>query len=366
MQYIHQLDAWHNFIWDQARLSTQLAAVRHKQGLLLGKMRGLGFSLRDEAVLQTLTQDVLKSSEIEGQVLDQEQVRSSIARRLGIDIGALAPIDRNTEGVVEMKLDATQNFGKPLTDDRMFAWHGALFPTGRSGMNRIKVAQWRDETSGPMQVVSGPYGKQRVHFEAPEAKRLDHEMSLFLDWLESDGNIDLVLKAGIAHLCFLTIHPFEDGNGRIARAIADMVLARSENDPQRFYSMSAQIQAKRNAYYDMLEATQKGNLDIIPWLQWFLDCLDQAIDGAETTLSEVLKKAHFWEKHTNAQLNDRQRNMLGQLLDGFKGRLTTSKWAKITKCSQDTALRDISDLLKQGILEKNTNGGRSTSYSLIC
>jgi len=315
-------------------------------------------------VLATLTEDVIKSSEIEGEVLDKEQVRSSIARRLGMDMAALAPVDRDVEGVVEMMLDATQQYTAPLTKTRLFDWHAALFPTGRSGMTKIKVGAWRDDTSGPMQVVSGPIGRERVHYEAPEAKRLERETGAFLRWFNSGISVDPVLKAGVAHLWFVTIHPFDDGNGRIARAIADMALARSEQSPRRFYSMSAQIRAERNTYYDMLEVAQKGELDITGWLEWFLGCLDRAFEGAEAILAAVLSKARFWEMHAGEKFNDRQRKVVDRLLDGFEGKLTSSKWAALTKTSQDTALRDIDELAKRGILVKDAGGGRSTSYSL--
>jgi Fic family protein len=327
-------------------------------------MKALGFPLQTEAVLQTLTEDVLKSSEIEGEHLDRNQVRSSIARRLGMDIGGLIAADRHVEGVVEMMLDATQHYEKPLTSERLFSWHGALFPTGRSGMSKIKVGTWRDDKTGPMQVVSGAIGKERVHYEAPGAGRLRTEMKRFLDWFNKQDSSELVLKAGIAHLWFVTIHPFDDGNGRIARAIADMVLARSEQSAQRFYSMSAQIRQERKTYYDMLEATQKGTLDITDWLGWFLDCLGRAIENAESTLAGVLTKARFWDQFTGAGLNDRQRRIVNQLLNGFEGKLTSSKYAKLAKCSQDTALRDIEDLVRKGVLKRDAAGGRSTSYSL--
>ncbi len=327
-------------------------------------MEGLGFQLRAEAVLDTLTEDVLKSSEIEGEKLDRDQVRSSIARRLGLDIGGLAPVDRNVEGVVEMMLDATQRYSEPLTGRRLFAWHAALFPTGHSGISKIRVGAWRDDAKGPMQVVSGAIGKERVHYEAPAAGRLRDEMRKFLESFEKDDSTDLVLKSGVAHLWFVTIHPFDDGNGRIARAIADMVLARCERSPQRFYSMSAQIRQERKAYYEILEATQKGELDITRWLEWFLDCLGRAIDRAETILATVLNKARFWERFAKVEFNERQRNMINRLLNGFEGKLTSSKWAKLAKCSQDTALRDIEDLIKKKVLVKDAAGGRSTSYSL--
>jgi len=362
--YIHELQDWPGFIWNREQLADLLADVRHRQGKLIGHMEALGFHLRQEAVLQTLTADVLKSSEIEGEKLDAAQVRSSIARRLGMDIGALKPADRNVEGVVEMMLDATRNYAEPLTADRLFAWHASLFPTGRSGMSKIKVGAWRDDSSGPMEVVSGPIGKEHVHFAAPKATRLDGDMQTFLAWFNGNADIDPVLKAGLAHLWFVTIHPFEDGNGRIARAIADMALARSENSPQRFYSMSAQIRQERTAYYDILEQTQKGTMDVTPWMKWFLECLGRAIDGAQTTLSGVLNKAQFWESVSGKAINERQRQVLNRLLDGFEGKLTTSKYAKLANCSPDTALRDILALVSEGILVRNAEGGRSTSYAL--
>jgi Fic family protein len=365
MNYIHDLKAWPKFRWNDAKLPTSLATVRHQQGRLIGRMEGLGFQLRAEAVLQSLTEEVLKSSEIEGELLDREQVRSSIARRLGMDIGALTPTDRDVEGVVEMMLDATQKYDAPLTAERLFSWHAALFPTGRSGMSKIRVGGWRKDDRGPMQVISGPLGRERIHYQAPPAKKLDREMRGFLAWFNGSDTIDAVLRAAIAHLWFVTIHPFEDGNGRIARAIADMALARSEQSPRRFYSMSAQIRSERKAYYDILEATQKSDdLDITPWIEWFLGCLGRAFDGADSILGSVLKKARFWELHANHPINQRQRIVLNRLLNGFQGKLTSSKYAKLAKCSQDTASRDIDDLIKAGILTKDAGGGRSTSYSL--
>ena len=361
MASIHELKDWPAFRWDEAALAGPLAALRHRQGRLVGRMEALGFPLRTEAALETLTEEVVKSSAIEGEVLDSAQVRSSLARRLGMNIGALLPADRDVEGIVAMVLDATQNFGAPLTAERLFDWHAALFPTGRSGMSKIRVGAWR---SGPMQVISGPAGRERVHFEAPDATRLDHDMRIFLAWFNGKSPMDLVLKAAIAHLWFVTIHPFEDGNGRIARAIADLMFARSEMTAQRFYSMSAQIRHERKAYYDTLEATQRDDLDITDWLRWFLACLDRAFDRTETTLAAVFRKTRFWEAHNGEPLNDRQRETLNRLLDGFEGKLTTSKWAKLVKCSQDTALRDINDLLERGILVKEPAGGRSTSYVL--
>jgi Fic family protein len=363
-KYIHELPSWPKFEPDQRDLAKQLATVRHRQGRLIGRMEALGFPLREEAVLQTLTEDVLKSSEIEGEILDKDQVRSSIARRLGMDVAGLPSADRNVEGVVEMMLDATQKYKEELTKDRLFGWHASLLPSGRSAMRKIIVGAWRDEKSGPMRVVSGPYGRERVHYEAPVAGRLDAEMQAFLDWFNGADDTDPVLKAALAHLWFVTIHPFEDGNGRIARAIADMSLARSEESTQRFYSMSAQILLERNAYYDILESTQRGDLDIIPWMEWFLGCLDRAFDGAENTLAIVLKKADFWKTHSSASLNERQRDIINRLLDGFDGKLASSKWATIEKCSPDTALRDIADLIERGLLKKDEGGGRSTSYSL--
>lgn len=362
--YIHELEEWPTFRWSADRLAEPLAAVSRRQGLLIGHMAALGFQLRAEAVLATLTEDVLKSSEIEGEVLDKEQVRSSIARRLGMDIGALALADRHVEGVVEMMLDATQNYAAPLTTERLFGWHAALFPTGRSGLSKIVVGAWRDDSSGPMQVVSGPIGREKVHYEAPAAGLVADEMAAFLEWFESDAPIDPVLKAAIAHLWFVTIHPFDDGNGRIARAIADMALARSEKSPQRFYSMSAQIRQERKVYYDLLETTQKGDLEVTGWLEWFLACLGRAFDGAEATLSNVLAKARFWDAHAGAAFNERQRKMLNLLLEGFDGKLTNAKWATLAKTSPDTALRDLNDLVARGVLVKDPAGGRSTSYSL--
>jgi Fic family protein len=365
MDYIYQRKEWPKMTWDAERLAGPLANVRHRQGRLIGRMEGLGFSLRNEAVLQTLTEDVLKSNEIEGEKLDRDQVRSSIARRLGLDVGGLVAVDRHVEGVVEMMLDATGHYADPLTEERLFAWHAALFPTGRSGMTKIAVGRWRDVQSEPMQVVSGPIGREQVHYQAPEAQRVPGEMDAFLKWFNAPPAIDPVMSAGLAHLWYVTIHPFEDGNGRIARAIADMALARSENSPQRFYSMSAQIRLERNVYYDVLERTQQGGLDITPWLEWFLGCLDRAIEGAEQILAGIFRKARFWESHAKKPFNERQRMILNRLFDGFEGKLTSSKWAKLAKCSQDTASRDIDDLVKRGVLVKEPGGGRSTSYVLV-
>lgn len=362
--YIHDLEDWPLFRWDRERLGAPFADVRHRQGRLTGHMEALGFGLRQEAILQTLTSDVVKSSEIEGENLDAAQVRSSIARRLGMDIGGLVAADRHVEGVVEMMLDATRHYDRPLDEERLFAWHAALFPTGRSGMTKIAVGAWRDDSTGPMQVISGPMGRERVHFEAVPAPRLAAEMSTFLAWFNAKPETDEVLKAALAHLWFVTIHPFDDGNGRIARAIADMAFARSENSPQRFYSMSTQIRQERNAYYDILESTQKATLDVTPWMEWFVACLGRAIDGAQSMLAGVLAKARFWERLQGVPLNERQTVVLNRLLDGFEGKLTTSKYAALAKCSQDTALRDILQLVEQGILVRGPERGRSTSYGL--
>lgn len=365
--YIHELPEWPRLRVDQQRLATTLAAVRHKQGRLLGRMEALGFPLQQEAVLQTLTEDVVKSSDIEGEKLEASQVRSSVARHLGMDLGGMDAVDRQVEGVVEMMLDATRNYDQPLTAVRLFRWHSSLFLTGRSGMRNLRVGAWRDAGTGPMQVVSGPVGRERIHYEAPGAERVDREMTAFLRWFNEDGSgtdIDEVLKAGLAHLWFVTIHPFDDGNGRIARAISDLTLARSERSSQRFYSMSAQVRQERGVYYDILEHTQKGTLDVTPWMEWFLSCLGRAIDNAQITLAAVLHRARFWQSLRDVPVNDRQRLVLNRMLDGFEGKLTTSKWAKLTKTSADTALRDILDLVQRGILVRSPEGGRSTSYAL--
>ena len=357
---------WPRWSFDLEKLAEPLGRVRHHQGRFLGRMESLGFKLRDEAVLSTLTQDVLKTSEIEGEHLNAAQVRSSIARRLGIDSVALVPADRHVDGVVEMLLDATRNYAESLTAERLFSWHGALFPTGRSRLNRILTATWRDDAKGPMQVISGPYGHEKIHYVAPSAERVPQEMDRFLTWFNAENSgLDPVLKAGLAHFWFVTIHPFDDGNGRIARAIGDMALARSEQTAYRFYSLSAQIEAERRAYYEILERSQKGTMDVTPWLEWFLDCLSNALDRAELTMGSVLQKARFWEKHAFRALNERQIMLLNRLLDGFEGKLTTTKWAKIAKCSQDTAYRDILQLVEYRILQKGEAGGRGTNYELI-
>lgn len=364
--YIYQHRNWPDFKWNADSLAHPLSDVRYKQGRLTGRMQGLGFSMRSEAVLQTLTLDVIKSNEIEGEILNSDQVRSSIARRLGMDIAGLVHTDKQVEGVVEMLLDSTQNYEAALTKERLFDWHAALFPAGRSGMRQITVAGWRDNKAGPMQVVSGPMGREQVHFEAPDASVLDHEMQRFINWFNNSTApaFDPVLKAAIAHLWFVTIHPFDDGNGRIARTIADLQLARADGSSQRFYSMSVQIQKERNKYYEVLERTQKGDLDITDWLEWFIACIDRALTTSEGVLATVLKKARHWEMFAEKNINQRQRVMLNKLLNGFEGKLTTGKWAKITKSSQDTALRDIRDLIEQEILIKESAGGRSTAYIL--
>ncbi|MCF8245659.1 MAG: Fic family protein [Saprospiraceae bacterium] len=362
--YIHQQKAWPQFTWDSESLLPPLSSVRNLQGQLMGKMAALGFDLKQEAFLETVTLDVLKTAEIEGEFLQPEQVRSSVARHLGMDIGGLIPSDRNVDGVVEMMLDATRAYQQPLTFERLFDWHAALFPTGRSGMYKINVGQWRKDETGPMQVVSGAMGRERVHFQAPEAARLEAEMRLFTDWFNAEQTLDPVLKAGIAHLWFVTVHPFDDGNGRIARAITDLQLSKAENNPQRFYSMSAQIRLQRNEYYAVLEKTQTGTIDISHWLLWFLDCLAGALTATDATLERVLNKARFWEKHATTIFNKRQVLLLNKLLGQFEGKLTSSKWAKIAKCSPDTALRDIQDLMNKGVLEKEAAGGRSTGYGL--
>ena len=359
---IHQQDQWPDFSWDQGKLTVLLAEVRHLQGRLLGRMEALGFSLQKEASLQTLTQDVLNTSAIEGETFDREQVRSSVARRMGIDSDSSIPFDRHVDGIVEVMLDATGNYATPLSKDRLFDWHAALFPTGRSGMQRIAVGHWRSASSGAMQIVSGHFGRERIYYEAPDFDCLDSEMETFIRWFNGHLESDPVIGAALAHFWFVTIHPFEDGNGRIARALADMMLARSEKSPLRFYSMSAQIQRDRKAYYNVLEQCQKGSLDISLWVEWFLACLKRAIEAAEETLEAIFRKARFWEAHAGEPFNDRQRDIINRLLDGFSGKLTSSKWAKLEKCSQDTALRDINNLLGRQILTKEQAGGRSTSY----
>lgn len=368
-KYIWQADHWPDWHFDLAALAQPMAEVSRAQGLLLGRLADVGMALRDQASLAALTEDVVRTSEIEGETLSVASVRSSIARRLGVDIGALAPVDRHVEGVVDMVLDATTNHFAAVTRERLFGWHAALFPTGYSGLSPIRVGAWRDDAGGPMQVVSGPVGRQRVHFEAPPADRLEAETERFLAWLNRDAGEPALIKAGLGHLWFVTLHSFEDGNGRVARAIGDLLLARADGSPQRFYSVSAQIQRERSAYYDILERTQRGGMrqdimDVTEWLAWFLDVVRRAVQQAHATLDVVLAKARFWQRCAAVSLNERQVKLLNRLLDGFDGKLTSSKWAVIAKCSPDTALRDISDLLEKGVLRKTAAGGRSTSYEL--
>ncbi len=363
--WIYEHQNWPTFTWDTETLVSKLTNLRHRQGRLLGRMEGLGFEFQREASLSILTSDVVKSSAIEGEILNPEEVRSSIARRLGIDIAGLVSASRDVEGIVELMLDATQKFSQPLTKDRLFDWHSALFPTERSGMNRFTVGGWRTIDADPMQVVSGPIGREKVHFEAPSADRLEKEMDAFLDWFGNGHAIDPVLKAGIAHLWFVTIHPFEDGNGRIARAIGDMALAHADGTADRFYSLSSQIEAERRDYYDQLEKQQRSAPEISGWLEWFLDCLGRAILSAEKTLGNVLFKAKLWGWINQNPVNERQRLIINRMLeDDFKGHMNTSKYAKLTKSSNDTALRDIQDLKQRGIFIQNPGGGRSTSYKL--
>ena len=363
--YIWQERDWPNFTWDNVALSTLLSQANKEQGRLKGKLEAMGFETQGEALLQTLTQDVIQSSDIGGEKLSSTQVRSSIARRLGMDITGLVPADRNVEGVVAVVLDATQEYESPLTAERLFNWHGALFPTGRSGMHLIKVANWRDDGDWLMQVISEPIGRERVHYKAPPAQQIPEESAQFLKWFNQPKKIDPLLASGLAHLWFVTLHPFEDGNGRIARAIADMALAHGENSSQRSYSMSAQIRKECEDYYDTLEKTQKATLDITFWQEWFLGCLGRAIEDAHGNLDGALRKARFWERYARESLGERQIKVLTRVMDNFEGKLTSTKWAKIGKCSQDTAGRDINNLIERGVLKKDSGGGRSTSYSIV-
>ncbi len=362
--YIWQEGDWPGWRYDVAAVAAPLAAVHRAQGHLLGRMSEFGVAQRDEASVRTFTADVLKTSEIEGEQLNPDTVRSSVARRLGVDVGGLAPVDRDVEGVVEMVLDATRNYASPLSRERLWAWHAALFPTGRSGLHEIQVGSWRDDHAGPMQVVSGRYGKERVHYEAPPAARVDSEMETFLQWFNCGTGEDPVLRAGLAHLWCVTVHPFDDGNGRIARAVGDMALARAERSSERYYSLSAQVQRDRKTYYDLLERTQSGSMDVTAWLLWFLSCLSSALEQAESVLNEVVAKARFWQRWAGVSLNERQIKLLNRLLDGFEGTLSSGKWATIAKCSPDTALRDITALLELRVLKKSESGGRSTGYRL--
>lgn len=361
MKYLHEHDNWWEFRYDTERILSVLGCVRAKQGMLLGRMMSLGFDFQGETLLSALSVELTSSSEIEGESLDLAQVRSSIARRLGLPAAGMVGSSRYIEGVVEMLLDATQRYDHQLTSERLYGWHNVLFPSGMSGLYQIEVARYR---SGDMQVVSGPMGRERVHYQAPSPERVPCEMSRFIDWVNTESSVDPVLRAAIAHLWFITIHPFDDGNGRIARALTDMMLARSEQSGQRFYSMSAEIKQQRVAYYDVLERTQRGDGDITEWLVWFLQCLDSALDNTTSTLSHVMQKARYWEHFADVSVNERQRKLLNMLFDDFFGKLTSSKWAKIAKCSSDTALNDINDLLSKGMLVKSAEGGRSTSYFL--
>ncbi len=363
--YIWQRPDWPQWRFDAAALAAPLAQVHRAQGHLAGRMAELGLAQRDQATLQALTQEVITTSAIEGEALNLDAVRSSIARRLGVDIGALAPADRHVDGVVDMVLDATQQHAQPLTAERLFGWHAALFPTGYSGRVRIQVGAWRNDAAGSMQVVSGPVGREKVHFEAPPANALPAEIVAFLQWFNAAPAGDALIHAGLAHLWFVTLHPFDDGNGRISRAVGDMALARAEGTAQRFYSLSAQIQRERKQYYDHLEATQRGMLDVTPWLDWFLACLLRAVQGADGLLVAVLDKAQFWQRWAGTPMNARQTQVLNKVLDGMEGKLTNAKWAAIGKCSADTALRDINDLLVLGVLRRLEGGGRSTGYELV-
>lgn len=362
--YIWQDIDWPRWRYDLSALAGPLTDVSRAQGLLLGRLTDVGMALRDQASLAALTDDVVKTSEIEGEVLNVQSVRSSIARRMGVDIGAVAPVDRHVEGVVEMVLDATIRANEPLTVERLFGWHAALFPTGYSGIARIAIGKWRTDAEGPMQVVSGHLGRRRVHFEAPPADKLSAEVDRFLAWANVETGEPALIKAGLAHLWFVTLHPFDDGNGRMARAVGDLFLTRADGSPQRFYSLSAQIQRERKDYYEVLEGTQKGGLDVTGWLSWFLGTLGRAVTSSQATLDGVLAKARFWRRWTGLALNERQVKLLNRLLDGFDGKLTSSKWAAIAKCSPDTALRDITQLLDLGMLRKTPGGGRSTGYTL--
>jgi Fic family protein len=362
--YLYNHQNWPIFEWDSEKLLPLLSYVRNQQGKLIGKMGALGFELRNEANLEILTMEIIKSTEIEGEILNREQVRSSIARRLGLDISGLVYSERNVDGIVDLMIDATKNFDQELNKERLFSWHASLFPTGQSGLYKIITGNWRNDSTGPMQVVSGALGKEKVHFQAPPAAQIENEMRIFLDWFNLEQNTDLVLKAAIAHLWFVTIHPFEDGNGRVSRVLSDMQLARSDEQSYRFYSMSAQIRKERNSYYDILEKTQKGDLDITDWVEWFLKCLLNAIENSDKLLQKIIYKHTFWMRNSGVTINERQRKILNLLMDDFEGVLNTAKWAKIAKCSQDTALRDIQDLIEKEILVKSIEGGRSTNYEI--
>jgi len=363
--YLWQHPDWPQWRYDAAALAGPLAQLHRAQGELVGRMAHLGLAQRDLATLQALAQEVITTSAIEGETLNLEAVRSSIARRLGVDIGALAPADRHVDGVVDMVLDATQQHAQPLTAERLFGWHAALFPTGFSGRVRIQVGNWRNDAAGPMKVVSGPVGREKVHFEASPAHTLPAQTAAFLEWFNAKSSGDALVHAGLAHLWLVTLHPFDDGNGRISRAVGDMALARAEGSAQRFYSLSAQIQRERKQYYEQLEITQRGTLDVTPWLDWFLGCLLRAVQGADGLLEGVLDKAQFWQRWAGTPLNARQTLMLNRVLDGMDGKLTNAKWATIGQCSADTALRDINDLLARGVLRRLEGGGRNTAYAWV-
>ena len=362
VKYIYDHKNWTDFTWDDKAINAVFGEVRLMQGKIIGQMNALGFSAKEEATLTALTSDVVKSSEIEGELLNYEQVRSSIARRLGINTAGLVPSSRHIEGIVEMMLDATQRYDLPLTEKRLFGWHAALFPTGYSGPYEIQVGKYR---TGEMQVVSGAMGKEKVHYEALKHKHVKAEMNKFLNWFNNENKLDPVLKAAIAHFWFIIIHPFDDGNGRIGRAITDMLLARAESSGDRFYSMSSQILIERKHYYEKLQKVQHSTGDITEWLDWFLHCLKNAMLATEYTTQKIMQKAAFWKMHEQTSINERQRLMLNKLFDGFEGKLQTSKWAKITKTSTDTALRDIKDLIEKGILKQADEGGRNVNYELV-
>lgn len=360
-KYIYDYPNWTAFTWKDKNINIVFGEVRLMQGKIIGQMNALGFSEKEEARLNALTMDVVKSSEIEGEWLNYDQVRSSIARRLGINTAGLVTSNRHIEGIVEMMLDATQRYNQPLTEERLLGWHAALFPVGFSGPYKIEVGRYR---TGEMQVVSGAMGKEKVHYEAIKPEVVKAEMDIFLDWFNNDTSLDLVLKAAIAHFWFIIIHPFDDGNGRIARAITDMLLARAENSAERFYSMSSQILIERKEYYKVLQKVQYSKGDITEWLEWFLNCLKNAMLASENISQKILLKAEFWNKHEQTPINERQRLLLNKILDGFEGKLQTSKWAKIAKVSTDTALRDIKDLIAKGILNQTNEGGRNANYEL--
>ena len=364
-QFIYQKQEWPKFRWDNEYLLPKIGKVRNEQGKILGFMGSIGFELRKEASFEALTIDILNTNEIEGEILNRAEVRSSLARRLGMDLVGLIPSARNVDGVVDMMVDAIENNEQEISEERLYGWHSSLFPSGRSGMYKILTGQYRQDTTGPMQVVSGALGKEKIHFQAPSSEMVKMEMNKFIKWFNNEEHYDPVIKAGIAHLWFLTIHPFEDGNGRIARALTDLLLARADGVIQRYYSMSAQILQERKSYYEMLEKTQKGTLDITMWLDWFIDCLMKSLNASSDILSKVIAKAKFWNKYAMESFNDRQKIMLNKLMDDFFGKLTSKKWAKITKCSADTALRDIQDLISKGIIRKESAGGRSTNYEMV-